>query len=264
MKYMGGKYRMAKYIIPIMLNGRKPDQYWVEPFVGGGSIISKISGKRIGADINPWTISALISIRDHVRELPKNDKEFTKEDYEKLKENDDCPYKGYAGFSFSYGGKWMSGWAKKGVQKGGTEHDYVREAYTTALEQSKRIQGVKLVCCDYQDLQIPPKSIIYCDPPYAKTTKYIGIIDFDHDTFWKWCRKKAREGHIVFVSETNAPPYFKCIWEKKRKSSIQIKETKIIVERLFQYKNQTGNAQFFASSDFSSVKRRTNYEINSS
>ena len=35
MKYMGSKNRIAKYILPIMLKDRKPNQYWVEPFVGG-------------------------------------------------------------------------------------------------------------------------------------------------------------------------------------------------------------------------------------
>ena len=64
MKYMGSKNRIAKYIIPIMLSERKENQTWVEPFVGGANIIDKIDGERIGADINPYLISVLISIRE--------------------------------------------------------------------------------------------------------------------------------------------------------------------------------------------------------
>lgn len=36
MKYMGSKNRIAKEILPIILRDRKPNQWYVEPFVGGG------------------------------------------------------------------------------------------------------------------------------------------------------------------------------------------------------------------------------------
>lgn len=36
MKYVGSKNRHAKEILPIILKDRKPDQWYVEPFVGGG------------------------------------------------------------------------------------------------------------------------------------------------------------------------------------------------------------------------------------
>ena len=32
MIYMGSKGRLAKHILPIVLEGRKPNQYYVEPF----------------------------------------------------------------------------------------------------------------------------------------------------------------------------------------------------------------------------------------
>ncbi len=51
--------------------------------------------------------------------------------------------------------------------------------------------------------------MIYCDPPYEGTTKYKDA--FDHSKFWQWCRDKSNEGHIVFVSEYNAPADFECV-----------------------------------------------------
>jgi len=45
MKYMGSKNRIAKHLLPIMLAERKPDQWWVEPFVGGANMIDKVEGK---------------------------------------------------------------------------------------------------------------------------------------------------------------------------------------------------------------------------
>ena len=36
MKYQGSKNKIAKHILPIILKNRTPDQYYVEPFMGGG------------------------------------------------------------------------------------------------------------------------------------------------------------------------------------------------------------------------------------
>ena len=108
MKYMGSKNRIAKEILPIMLKERG-QRTWVEPFVGGANMIDKVQGKRIGADINPYLIDALIAIRDCVTDLPKNNKEFNEDDYKQLRKSDNYKYKGYAGFAFSYSGKWLGG-----------------------------------------------------------------------------------------------------------------------------------------------------------
>jgi len=77
MKYMGSKNRIAKEILLIMLKERG-QRTWVEPFVGGANMIDKVEGKRIGADINPYLIDALIAIRDCVMDLPKNNKNLLK------------------------------------------------------------------------------------------------------------------------------------------------------------------------------------------
>lgn len=69
MKYMGIKRRIYKDILPIMLS--ESYSWWVEPFVGGGNMIDKVSGSRLGSDINPYVIQALIDIRDNVTDLPK-------------------------------------------------------------------------------------------------------------------------------------------------------------------------------------------------
>jgi DNA adenine methylase len=229
MKYMGSKNRIAKEILPIMLKERG-QRTWVEPFVGGGNMIDKVQGKRIGADINHYLIDALISIRDCVSDLPKNKNEFTEDDYKDLRKSDDYKYKGYAGFAFSYSCKWLGGWCRDGKNK----RDYVNESYKNAVNQSPLLQGVRFVNESYLDLQIPEDSLIYCDPPYENTTKYKD--DFNHLEFWEWCRNKSKEGHIVFVSEYNAPADFKCIWSKEVTSSLtQDTGAKTSIERLFEY-----------------------------
>lgn len=217
-----------------MLRERKPDQWWVEPFVGGANMIDKVVGNRMGADINSYLIDALVAIRDHVADLPKNNKEFTEEDYKQLRKSDDYKYKGYAGFAFSYGGKWLGGWSRTD-KTSVKQRDYVAESYRNAINQSPLLQGVRFVNESYLDLQIPDNSFIYCDPPYEATTKYTD--EFNHTDFWQWCREKVKEGHSVFVSEYNAPEDFECAWQKEVVSSLT-KDTgsKKAVEKLFRYK----------------------------
>ena len=61
MQYMGSKDRIAKHILPIMLAERKPDQWWVEPFVGGANMIDKVEGNRIGNDSHEFLIALLVA-----------------------------------------------------------------------------------------------------------------------------------------------------------------------------------------------------------
>ena len=231
MQYMGSKRRIAKHILPIMLQYRIDGQTWVEPFVGGGNMIEKVSGARIGADVNKWAIEGLISIRDHIDELPKSKDEFTKEDYTRLRASDDYKHKGFAGFSYSFGAKWLGGFAQN--KRG---YDYVDWAYRSAVRQHDLIQGVEFLVCSYLMLPpIPANSLIYCDPPYNGTTKYATGL-FDHDKFWQWCRDMSEAGHTVFISEYSAPDDFECIWSMDVISGLTVTgPQKRNVEKLFVY-----------------------------
>jgi len=230
MKYMGSKNRIAKYILPIMLKDRG-NKTWVEPFVGGANMIDKVDGTRIGSDFNPYVIQALVSIRDFLNKIPKDNTEFTETMYKKLRDNN-YRFKGYVGFTASYSGKWLGGWARNNT-KSLKQRDYIAESYRNAVRQSPLLQSVRFIESGYDKLSIPNNSIIYCDPPYENTTKYKAG-DFNHNSFWKWCRQKTKEGHTVFVSEYNAPPGFQCVWQKEIVSSLT-KNTgsKRSIEKLF-------------------------------
>ena len=196
-------------------------------------MIDKVIGNRIGSDFNSYVIDALISIRDFIYELPKNNKEFTEEDYKALRKNEYFKHKGYVGFSFSFGGKWLGGWSRT-CARGLKKRDYVSESYRNALRQNPKLQGVNLKTCSFNELNIPENSIIYCDPPYEGTTKYSAVGSFNHDKFWEWCREKKKEGHNIFISEYKAPKDFRCVWQKKVNSSLT-KDTgaKRAIEKLF-------------------------------
>lgn len=227
MIYMGSKRRVRKEILKAVEPHREPGQTWVEPFVGGGNMIEAVEGPRIGADVNPNVIEALEIIRDQADWLPKNNKEFTEDDYKKVKAGADCWFRSFAGFAYSFGAKWLDSFCKNA--KG---DDYVARAYRSALKQQPLLQDVKLINCSYDRLVLPPNSLVYCDPPYAGTTKYKGVDDFDSAKFFGWCQQKVKEGHTVFVSEYSAP--FTEAWSKTIKTTLISKEKpKDRIEKLF-------------------------------
>ena len=212
---MGSKRLYTKKVLPIILRDRRKYSAYVEPFVGGANMIKTVAGMlRIASDVNPYVIQAITSIRDESELLPKNNKEFTENDYNKLKLSDEYKYKGFAGFSYSFGGKWLGGWAR-GKKANGISRDYVAENYRSAQIQSKKIQGIDFKCCSYAELKIPENSLIYCDPPYRDTTKYKTKQNFDHEKFYRWCVCQSKKGHTVFVSEYNMPADFKLVWKSK-------------------------------------------------
>lgn len=100
------------------------------------------------------------------------------------------------------------------------------------------MKGVIFQNKPYYELELPPNSIVYCDPPYDGTSKY-KVDNFDHEMFWQWCREMATKGHTLFVSEYEAPDDFECVWQKEAKSSLsangKIGGNKLSVEKLFKF-----------------------------
>ena len=228
MVYMGSKNRIAKELIPIITKDLKPNQWYVEPFVGGANMIDKIEHPyKLGADNNKYLIALLEAVQNG-QELPEH---ITKDEYIAVKTNkDNYPdwYVGFVGFICSFKAKFFGGYSGYYTTKTGIQRNYIKERINNILKQN--LDGIKLVCSSYDALDIPANSVIYCDPPYNGTTKYKD--SFDSDAFWQWCRDKAKEGHTVYVSEYNAPEDFKCIWEKQINSNLGGR-SKVAKEKLF-------------------------------
>ena len=114
MKYMGSKNRIAKHILPIMLMDRKPDQWWVEPFVGGANMIDKVDGKRLGNDCNKYLIALLKELQ---MQIPFEPPHIGEQEYKTIQHNKD-KYPdwlvGYVGFNLSFAAKFFGGYRIKG------------------------------------------------------------------------------------------------------------------------------------------------------
>ena len=77
---------------------------------------------------------------------------------------------------------------------------------------------------DYCNYVYQDDDVVYCDPPYANTSKY--TVDFDNEGFWQWCRTR---NFPVYISEYRAPEDFISVWSKEKR-------------RLFSSSNLSANA----------------------
>lgn len=230
MKYMGSKASIAKHIMPIILKNRSTNQWYVEPFAGGMNSMIYAYGKRIANDINPYVIAMW-------RQLisgwypPKISKDL----YHSIKNNKhrySDHLVGWAGIGCSYSGKWFGGYAGitrtiEGIR------DYQDESISHATGQAKSLKNIVLTAYNYQDVTIPPNSIVYCDPEYKGVTGYDRSIN--HTLFWDWVRFISRNNR-VYVSEYQAPCDFECLWSSPVQSSLSNAKSKLSIERLYTWK----------------------------
>ena len=70
---------------------------------------------------------------------------------------------------------------------------------------------------DYRDVEIPPDTVMYCDPPYANTAEYDGAKGFNSAEFWAYMDELLDNtpNLSIFVSEQTAPSGWREVWQKE-------------------------------------------------
>jgi DNA adenine methylase len=219
--YMGSKARHADEIIRVAAAGRRPGQAWVEPFVGGGNVICRVPGEagpRLGADKNKYMV-AMLNAAGNLGWLPPE--KMSKAEWSRIKKNPDQfspELVAFAATGPTIGSGWFFTFALQlagDVESGDVKYTQAR---TALIRDAPGLRGCKFVVSEYDKLEIPPESIVYCDPPYAETFGYkgsnvkIAVGDslsqnaWDRLKFWRWADAQIDNGHKVFVSEYAGPP----------------------------------------------------------
>lgn len=218
MRYMGSKRRIWKYISPTILKGREENQYYVELFCGGCNSIAQVDGNRIASDINPYLMErwkGLLKGEEYPEEIPRETFIKAKIAY---KNTDYTNYSvamiSWIGYMASYNGIFYHSYS--GI--GSDNKDYVKASMDNIKKQLPLMNGITLDCCSYDELDIPEKSIIYCDPPYKGTSGYGA--KFEYDKFYDWCFSRKDEGHKVYIFEYSMPTEFKCVWSMDVSNSL--------------------------------------------
>lgn len=213
MQYLGGKTKHASVIVDTILKASPTKTKWIEPFIGGGSVVTKVpkTFKIYGSDAN----LNVIELYKHVQQGEELPSEVTEAQYKAVKqtpENYCAWYIGLVSIGCSFGGKEWGGYARS-TEADGSPVNFAARAKKKLLGMN--FSEIHLTTCNYPEVSIDRNCIVYCDPPYAGTTGY--KTKFDSVAFWKWAEGAATVAD-VYVSEYSAPPGWEAIWEKETAS----------------------------------------------
>ncbi len=226
MQYMGGKARQAAHIVPIILEHATDCAHYLEPFIGGASIFSRVAphfpGKAWGSDTHPDLVLMWQAARDGW--VPPT--ELAREEYAELRHAESSALRAFAGFGVSFGGKWFGGYAE--TRNG---PDYCGLSHRGVIKKAAGMAHARIIHEDYRDLYPHKGWLVYCDPPYAGTTGYGAR--FDSAEFWATMREWANAGATVLVSEYNAPDWAEQVWERQAYGSLNKSSNLRPVEKLF-------------------------------
>lgn len=236
MKYMGSKSRIIKDILPIILNDRKQNQPYFEPFAGGMNVISEVDGKRIANDKNIHLIEmwkGLVSGKEFPKEISRELYSEARDAYNgRIEHNLTDDYIGWIGWMASYNGRFFDG-GYSGHNVGKTNRDYIGEQIRNTLSQVDKLKGVEFHSGEYDEVILTEPTIIYCDIPYLGTKQYATSKNFNYNKFYEWCLRMKEDDHTLFVSEYHMPDYFKCVWQKEIKNTMHQTNTKKPIEKLY-------------------------------
>ena len=114
--------------------------------------------------------------------------------------------------------------------------NYINGRYNSLKKQLPKLIDVEFTSMSYELMDIPDGSIVYCDPPYKNTLKY--VYDFDHEKFYNWCEKLSKRCR-VYISEYSMPETrFECIKEVQCSKSLGINSLNHYTEKLYIVKHQ--------------------------
>lgn len=214
--HLGGKEgattKSGKHIADLIEGHREPGQIYIEPFVGGGNVLYRISGERVASDANELLIDFWHAIQDGWYPEPtipskayyeKNRKRWAKADDFSSLSRDERAQLLWTAYAPSHSGSWFNGY---GLNKNGKTITSTR----TLDKQILAIEDVEFIWRTYTKYW-RSGCLMYCDPPYRpkpgnkKVKGYEHVGDFDFDGFWDWAAKMARK-NTVLVSERTLPP----------------------------------------------------------
>ena len=233
MKYLGGKHRIGKPIVEVILSLTENCHVnrYVEPFCGSLGVMKNMIHHNnccIGNDLHKDVIALWRALQTDSLQLPES---LTREEYKQWKSTADIASEGLGeraaiGFGLSFGGKFFGGYAS------GAGRDFMNELKRSLIKLAPVARSCEFTCGDYRDVVYAKNDIIYCDIPYQLTT---GWTSFNHEKFWAWAEKMSAE-HYVFVSSEFAPDGWISVWERNVSRSVaKISERRGATEKLFIY-----------------------------
>ena len=240
MRYVGGKSKIAKSLSEVILDRAQSRKFYLEPFVGGGSVFPQLAPHFEWSVAGDKHLDLVLMWNAVIQDGWVPPMQVSEDDYALLKTAEPSALRGFVGMGGSFGGKWFGGYARGGFNSDGSPRNHQAESARAVLkiqETLTRVNVGQFRNWSYGQWNPVPGTVVYCDPPYASTQGY-STGGFPHEEFWETVRRWSRSGCEVFVSEYSAPADFESIWSKgKRMTLTQPKQGRPVnTENLFIFK----------------------------
>lgn len=204
MQYMGGKARQAKYIREIVAKMRGDRDHYLEPFMGGASVAAAVAPDFPYAVLADASAPLVALWRSTVMDGWLPPETLTREEYNALRSSEEVnALRGWAAYGASYQGKFFAGFNGEASHR-----NYLAENRRGLERKAAALRAhpaLFIMHADYRGHAVSDRTVVYCDPPYAGTTGYGAIGDFDHVEFWTTAQTWAEKGALVLVHEYSAP-----------------------------------------------------------
>lgn len=205
MRYHGGKSRSGKKISEILKDIIKKESLvgYCEPFCGACGVMSHMSSLEtidnfLAGDINPSMICMWKALCDDNWKPDLSN--VTRARFLELKgDGSSSAEKGFIGHVVTYGGQYF-----KHFSESLASDSRLYGSKKSVISLSNKMRNVKFQCGNYDQYDDIIGYLIFCDPPYEKTSYYFDENNrsrkFDSLSFWEWCRKMS-ENNVIVVNE---------------------------------------------------------------
>lgn len=108
-----------------------------------------------------------------------------------------------------------------------------------SLERLQSLERLRVTSLSYDEIDIPPDAVVYCDPPYHACGKdlYEGTADaFDHCAFYDWCVRVSKTNPIFISEYSIEDDRFEIVAEKQKITSMAPVKSFNVTERLYTVK----------------------------
>nr|WP_162303274.1 Dam family site-specific DNA-(adenine-N6)-methyltransferase [Pantoea allii] len=244
-KWQGGKTKLLKAYAP-HLPSAESFSYYVEPFFGAGALFCHVKNTyahkpSVINDINPYVVNVLNTLQSYPYLFIKRVKEIesdylaiqAKEDrraffydlrsqywsYEERRKlipeavslNITCAAYLYFLMKTSFNGLWQpmrtrNDFFGTAFGLGNEEPGFID--YALIQEWHEQLQDTHISCCSYEELNIPPNSFVFCDPPYIDNTVSYGAKRIDALSLLNWCEQLQRNGSTVWLANRHVETSF--------------------------------------------------------
>jgi DNA adenine methylase len=213
MRYLGGKYRIADKLAPVIADYLEDKSVYWEPFLGAGWVAYELAKelerrsmldtiKLYASDIEPNLMALHEALKAGSVTLPAH---LSREKWQALKlESSPSALRAFAGYGCSFGGMFFKSYAKSDDKR-----NYAANAKHSIEKVARKVSLFNLSTRDFNDPGLldyallealhTGNAVIYCDIPYNNTAGY--QIKFNRQAFIERCKILASAGNTVLVSE---------------------------------------------------------------